>query len=147
MDNKERLARLAALLDGDENAALEFIKECKAVRNRSFVTFIDRYIESRGLQRNFIIREANLNPQYGYKLLNGTKHTNNRNIILRICLATRMSVEDTQEALRCYNMRLLDIEVFRDEIIMAGIEKHKSLYDVDIWLRKAGQVSLYDDCT
>ena len=42
MDNKERLARLAALLDGDENAALEFIKECKAVRNRNFVTFIDR---------------------------------------------------------------------------------------------------------
>ena len=43
MDNKERLARLAALLDGDESAALEFIKECKAVRKRNFVTFIDKH--------------------------------------------------------------------------------------------------------
>ena len=147
MDNKERLAKLAALLDGDEQEALAFIRECKEIRKRNFVSFIDKYIDAHGIQRSFIIREANLNPQYGYKLLNGTKHTNNRNIIIRICFAIRMNIENTQEALRCYNMRLLDVEVFRDEIIMAGIEKGKPLYEVDEWLCRAGQVSLFEDCT
>ncbi len=147
MDTFERYAKLISALNGDERGIKSYIKDYNSKRNLDFVSFIDEYIYSHGIQRSYIIREANLNPQYGYKLLNGSKHTHNRNIILRICIAMGMNLEDTQQSLRCYDMRLLDIEIIRDKIIMAGIETRKKLLDIDIWLCKAGESSLFNDCT
>ncbi len=144
---EERRANLIAALNGDQDAIRDFFKSREKPKYSGFVAFIDDYFVSHGLQRSFVIREANLDPQYGYKLLNGSKHTHNRNIIIRICIAMRMNLENTQSALRYYNMRLLDMEIIRDEIIIAGIETGKKLLDVDIWLCKAGERSLFDDCT
>ena len=87
---------------------------------------------SHGFQRSFVIRTANLDPQYGYKLLNGSKHTHNRNIIIRICLSMRMDLENTQNALSYYGLPQLDSEFFRDDIIITGIDSGKSLLDIDV---------------
>ena len=135
-------ANFLALLEGDQEKLKAHKKTHDKEFHHDFVAFIDKYISSHGLIREFIISKANL-TNYGYRILNGTKHTKNRNIILRICIAMKMNLEDTQEALKCYDMRLLDKEFYRDKIIMTGIAAHKDALDIEAWLCKAGEVSLY----
>lgn len=146
MTGRGKYDDLILALNGDDESAQVFVRQ-HTIRRQNFVSFFDNYISSHGIQRGYIIREANINPQYGYKLLNGTKHTHNRNIILRICIVAKMNLENIQEALRCYDMRLLDSDIIRDRIIMAGIESNRDLYGIDVWLRKTGIESLFDDCT
>ena len=50
---------------------------------------------------------AEINEGYGYKILSGEKHTNKRDIIIRICIAANLCFEETQTALKLYGLRQL----------------------------------------
>ena len=133
---------LLVLIEQSPEQLKEYKKRHEKECYQDFVSFIDDYISSHGLTRAFIINKANL-TNYGYRILDGTKHTKNRNLILRICLAMGMNLEDTQKALKLYNMRLLDDTLFRDKIIIAGIVIGIAALDIDKKLCKAGEESLY----
>ena len=138
---KQEYENLLSLIEQNPERLKEYKKSHEKDKHSSFVSFIDDYISSRGITRAYIIRQANL-TNYGYRVLDGTKHTTNRDLILRICLAMRMNLDDIQKALRLYNMRLLDDSLFREEIIIAGIVTGKSVLDIDILLSKAGEEPL-----
>ena len=138
---KQGYENLLSLIEQNPERLKEYKKNYEKDKHSNFVSFIDDYISSRGITRAYIIRQANL-TNYGYRVLDGTKHTTNRDLILRICLAMRMNLDDIQKALRLYNMRLLDDSLFREEIIIAGIVTGKSVLDIDILLSKAGEEPL-----
>lgn len=138
---KQECEKLLSLIDQNPERLQEYKKCHEKDKHRDFVSFIDNYISSKGLKRDHINRQANL-TNYGYKVLNGTKHTTNRDLIVRICLAMGMNLDDMQTALKLYDMRLLDDSVFRDAIIIAGIVTGKSVVDIDILLSKAGEKPL-----
>ena len=133
MDYNERQEKLYSALCSGANAQ-KLHKELFHADSASFYFLIDKYIEEHGLKRQFIIEKALLTPQYGYKLLNGQKHTKNRNVIIRLCLAMGMSLEETQAVIKAYGMPELDESNFRECILMLGIEKKKSIYDIQEWL-------------
>ena len=98
MDYAQRQAKLyESLINGEDSKKL--FQTLYTTETESFVGFIDHYIEEHGLKRQFIINKALLSPQYGYKVLNGQKHTSDRNIIIRLCLAMNMSIDETQKSL------------------------------------------------
>ena len=138
---KQGYENLLSLIEQNPERLKEYKKSHEKDKHSNFVSFIDDYISSRGIKRTYIIRQANL-TNYGYRVLDGTKHTTNRDLILRICLAMGMNLDDIQKALRLYNMRLLDDSLFREEIIIAGIVTGKSVLDIDILLSKAGEEPL-----
>ena len=62
--------------------------------------------------------KADIPEKYGYKLLSGEKHTNKRDIILRICYAAELTLEETQRALEKYKMPQLYAKIPRDALLM-----------------------------
>lgn len=138
---KQEYEQLLSLIEQNPERLKEYKKSLEKDKHSDFVSFIDDYISSKGITRAYINRQANL-TNYGYRVLNGTKHTKDRDLILRICLAMGMNLDDIQKALKLYNMRLLDESLFRDEIIIACIVTGKSVVDIDILLSKAGEKPL-----
>ena len=64
------------------------------------------------------LKKADIPEKYGYKLLSGEKHTRQRDIILRICYAAELTLEQTQRALRKYEMPQLYAKIPRDAFLM-----------------------------
>lgn len=141
MDYAERQEKLYAALSRGGDIKKQ-IQGLFAAETLSFVGFVDRYIEDHGLKRQFIINKAQLSPQYGYKLLSGQKHTKDRNVIIRLCMAMGMSLDETQQALRSYGMPPLDHNLCRDGIIIAGVTHGHDIYTVQGWLESIGEVPL-----
>lgn len=138
---KQEYEQLLFLIDQNPERLKEYKKSLEKDKHSDFVSFIDDYISSKGITRAYIIRQANL-TNYGYRVLDGTKTTKNRDLILRLCLAMGMNLDDIQTALKLYNMRLLDESLFRDKIIIACIMYGKSVVVSDILLSKAGEKTL-----
>lgn len=62
--------------------------------------------------------KADVPERYGYKLLSGEKHTRQRDVILRICYAAGLNLEQTQRALQKYEMPALYPKKPRDALLM-----------------------------
>lgn len=129
----------SALSRHDYEQAAHFLskEEC------SFTQFMDDYIYEHGLVRQTIMRRADVAVSYGYKLLTGEKHTKNRNIILRICIAMQMPLETIQKALSLYGMNGLGDDK-RDSVISTGIVYRCSVDEIDEWLISLGLDPLLD---
>ena len=111
----------------------------------SFPWFMDRILDENGLKRQDVLIRANLPQKYGYKLLTGEAHTTDRDKILRICFAARMSLKQTQRALRLYGMSELYPKRRRDVVLITALSR--KLYDFDTvseLLMEAGEPPLYD---
>ena len=79
----------------------------------------------------------------GEELFSGEKKTRQRDIILRICYAAELSLEETQEALRKYPMPELYARIPRDALLMIAFnERSGSVLDVNTLLKKHGMESL-----
>ena len=86
-----------------------------------------KFKEKGVLQQNVFLA-ADISENYGYKLISEEKHTVQRDIIIRICLAARFSLDETQKALILYGMAPLYIRIPRDVVFLSAIN-HR-LYDV-----------------
>ena len=97
------------------------------------------------LQQNIFLA-ADISENYGYKLISEEKHTVQRDVIIRICLAAHFTLEETQEALTLYGMAPLYIRIPRDVVFLCVIS-HR-LYDVhqvnEVLLR-CGQQPLFNN--
>lgn len=79
-------------------------RESLAEGEELFSGYIKEKIRKKGLTQQMVFLMADIPERYGYKLLSGEKKTRQRDIILRICYAAELSLEETQEALRKYPM-------------------------------------------
>lgn len=132
MDN-QYLERYRSLFSALDQGNFDQAKQLLPQREESFVQFMDDYITSKGLVRQAIMRRADIAVSFGYKLLTGEKHTKNRNVILRLCIAMQMELDDVQKALCLYGMNGLGNNQ-RDNIISAGIVYRRSVDEIDDWL-------------
>ena len=87
--------------------------------------------------------KADIPERYGYKLLSGEKHTRQRDVILRICYASELTLKETQRALRKYGMPELYAKISRDAMIMIAFnERPGSIIDVNALLKEHGMEPL-----
>lgn len=103
----------------------------------SFPAFIKDIINKKGITQQEVFLNADIPERYGYKLLSGEKHTRQRDIILRICYAAGLSLEETQRALKKYGMPELYAKVQRDALIMIIFNQRPgSIIDVNMLLKE-----------
>ncbi len=95
---------------------------------RPFAAYMRAKFREKGMLQQDIFLAADLSENYGYKLIAEEKHTVNRDVILRLCLAARFSVDETQEALILYGMAPLHTRLPRDLVFLVAIRG--GLYDV-----------------
>lgn len=123
----------------------EFDKFCKDYKNsmnldnEAFSIYIKDLISQKGLTQQAVFLNADIPERYGYKLLSGEKHTKRRDIILRICYAANMTLEETQRALKKYQMPELYAKIPRDALLMLIFnERPGNIIDVNALLKKNG---------
>ncbi len=105
----------------------------------AFHDFISEIIKSKNLKKQDVFLAADVSEKYGYKLLSGEKHTKQRDVILRLCYAAELSLEETQKALKLYRMPELYAKIPRDAMIMIAFnERPGSIIDVNSFLKNNG---------
>jgi len=104
---------------------------------RPFTDFMRRKFREKRLPQKEIFIRADLDDRYGYKLISGEKQTQQRDIILRICLAAEFTLGEAQEALVLYGMAPLYEKVRRDAaFIVAFSNRIYDIHEVDTILRE-----------
>ena len=105
----------------------------------AFHDFIRMLIKKKKLKQQDVFLAADIPEKYGYKLLSGEKHTKQRDVILRLCYAAELNLDETQKALKLYRMPELYAKIQRDALIMIAFnERPGSIIDVTSFLKKNG---------
>ena len=109
----------------------------------SFSIYIKNLLARKGITQQAVFLNADIPERYGYKLLSGEKHTKQRVVILRICYAAEMSLEETQRALRKYEMPEMYPKFPRDALMMIIFnERPGSIIDINALLKQNGMEPL-----
>lgn len=109
----------------------------------SFFDYIKNILEEKKLTQQMVFLRADIPERYGYKLLSGEKKTRQRDVILRICYAAELSLEQTQRALRKYEMPQLYAKMPRDALLMAIFnERPGDIIDINELLTQHGMEPL-----
>ena len=85
--------------------------------------YMNSKLKEKGFLKQDVLLRADIPQRYGYKILSEEKTTKRRDIILRICYAAELNLEETQQALEYYRMNQLYLRVARDALIMACLDK------------------------
>lgn len=102
----------------------EFDKFYKEQKNNmdpernAFSEYIKQLLREKKITQQMVFLKADIPERYGYKLLSGEKHTRQRDVILRICYAAEMTLDETQRALQKYEMPQLYAKIPRDALLM-----------------------------
>ena len=106
---------------------------------RPFADYMKKIIKERNLMQQDIFLKADIPDRYGYKLLSEEKRTKQRDVILRLCYAAELTLEETQKALKIYGMPELYARVPRDAVLMIIFNNRPgSIIDVNAYLKKNG---------
>ena len=95
---------------------------------RPFAEYMRAKFRDKGVLQQNVFLAADISENYGDKIIAEEKHTIQRDIILRICLAAQCDLDETQKALILYGMAPLYWLLPRDIVFMAAI-LHK-VYDI-----------------
>lgn len=112
-------------------------KDSMLEEEAAFTSYMRGLIKSKGNTQQGVFIRADIPERYGYKLLSGEKKTRQRDVILRICYAAELTLEETQAALRKYEMPELYPKFARDAFLMLIFnERPGSIIDVNTLLQK-----------
>ena len=106
-------------------------KEDKLIINPllEFINYMKKLIKNKGMNKRDVFYLSDVPVNYGYKLLLGEKRTKQRDIIIRICFASKFDINELQEALRLYEMPELYNRIKRDKLILEAFEKEFKAID------------------
>lgn len=115
----------------------------KSLIDDAFTVYMKNIFKEKNLTQQIVFLKADIPERYGYKLLSGEKRTRQRDIILRICYAADMSLEETQRALKKYGMPILYAKIPRDALLMIIFnERVGSIIEVNAILKEHGMEAL-----
>lgn len=110
---------------------------------RPFAEYMRAKFKDKGVLQQNVFLAADISENYGYKIIAEEKHTVQRDIILRICLATELDFYETQKALVLYGMAPLYWLLPRDIVFMAAIlHRVFDIHQVNEVLIRCGQAPL-----
>lgn len=114
-------------------------KQSLIEEKEGFYIYFRKLLNEKHLTQQTVFLRADIPERYGYKLLSGEKTTRQRDIILRLCYAGNLTLEETQTALKKYGMMELYSRVKRDALLMLIFkERPGSIIDVNETLKNNG---------
>ena len=129
---------------GDYDAYCDENDDSMGVGETAFGVYVKEILHERGLTQQNVFLEADIAERYGYKLLSGEKRTRRRDVILRICYAARMTLDETQRALKKYEMPELYAKNPRGALLMIIFnERPGGIIEVNKLLIKNKQAPLH----
>lgn len=105
----------------------------------NFYSYFKEIARKNKLNLQTIFLLADVPERYGYKLLSGEKHTKQRDVVLRLCYAAGMNLDQTQQALKKYGMPQLYSKIARDALLMISFnERPGTINDINALLDQHG---------
>lgn len=95
----------------------------------AFSDYMRSKIREKGFTQLEVFLMADLSEKYGYKLISGEKRTKQRDYIIRLCIASGFSLDETNKALKLYGMSPLYARLPRDASIIVAF--NNSIHDVN----------------
>lgn len=96
----------------------------------SFSEFVETHRVKAGITPAQLIESAQIQRNYGYQILNGTKNPG-RNKVIALCLALSLSYEDVQRALTTAGEGILYPKNTRDSVLIFCINKKMSVMETN----------------
>jgi DNA-binding phage protein len=115
----------------NENALDQFLKNTPHKHPlMSFAEYLQSFLNDDEQARSSLCHSSEIERTYFYHILAGTKQPG-RDKILRICIALKMSTDETQQALRCGNQAVLYAKNMHDAVILFALQHQLSVADAN----------------
>lgn len=119
---------------------LEENHESMITGERAFSAYFRKCLKEKKMRQQDVFIQADIPERYGYKLVSMEKRTIQRDTILRLCYAGKLTLDETQKALKYYGMPELYAKKERDAILMICFnERPGSIIEVNALLKQYGQ--------
>lgn len=113
---------------------------------KAFYYYFKDVIESKNIFLKDVYSFAGVTESWGGKIITMEKHTKNRDLILRLCIAGHFSLEEINRALKLYGMNSLYAKDRRDACLIVAINNRiYDLSELDELLENQGFVKLTAD--
>ncbi len=110
----------------------------------AFSIYMREMFRQKGYSQQSVFIRADMPERYGYKIINGEKHTRQRDVIIRLCLASQFDLTETNRALKLYGMTELYSKVPRDAVLIVALNtKTWNPDEVNSLLKANGFEELY----
>ena len=106
---------------------------------KAFYYYMKDVLESKNILLKDVYSFAGVAESYGSKILTMEKHTKNRDLIIRFCIAGHLLLGETNRALKLYGMSPLYAKDKRDACLIVAINNRKyDLFEIDNLLEEHG---------
>ncbi len=117
-----------------------------ADEKKEFYYYMRDVLDEKNIKLKDVYSFAGVTESYGSKILSMEKHTTNRDLIIRLCIAGHFNWDETNRALKLYGMNELYAKDPRDAVLIVAINNRKyDLYDIDELLLEHGLEKLTEE--
>lgn len=110
-----------------------------ADEKKAFYYYFKDVIETKNIFLKDIYSFAGISESWGGKIITMERHTINRDLIIRLCIASHFSLEEMNRALKLYGMTSLYAKDKRDACLIVAVNNRiYDLSDIDELLQKQG---------
>lgn len=113
---------------------------------KAFYYYMKDVLDEKNIKLKDVYTSAGVTESYGSKIITMEKHTKNRDLIIRFCIAGHFNWDETNRALKLYGMTELYAKDSRDACIIVAINNRIfNLYDINEMLTRQGLEKLAAD--
>ena len=113
---------------------------------KGFYYYMKDVLDEKNIKLKDVYSFAGVSDSYGSKILTQEKHTTDRDLIIRFCIAGHFSWDETSRALKLYGMNELYAKDPRDACLIVAIKNRiYSFSDIDELLLDKGFPKLTPD--
>ena len=97
--------------------------------DKTFYYYVKDVLYEKSIRLKDVYKAAGVSETYGSKIVTLEKHTKNRDLIIRLCIAGHFSWDEINRALKLYGMNELYSKDPRDACIIVAVNNR--IYDFD----------------
>ena len=121
--------QLAETKPGKMGEYLAMNRNDMADGNKGFYYYYKDVLDSKHIMLKDVYKVVGVSESYGSKIISMEKHTSNRDLIIRFCLAGHFSLDEMNRALKLYGLSSLYAKNQKDACVIVAVNNH--IYDVD----------------
>ncbi len=127
----------------------DFLKENSrymADDRKGFYYYFKDVLDAKNIKLKDVYSFAGVSESYGSQIIRMEKHTANRDLIIRLCIAGHFSWDEINRALKLYGMSELYAKDPRDACLIVAVNNRKyDLAEIDDLLTEQGMKKLTED--
>lgn len=100
-----------------------------ADNDKGFYYYYRDVLDTKNILLKDIYAKIGVTESYGSKIVSMEKHTKNRDLIIRLCIAGHFSLEEVNRALKLYGFNPLYAKTPKDACVIVALNNH--IFDID----------------